>query len=224
MSELASSQPALETARAIATAIANSLPTNVSVASLTLKSKLPFKVLTLRELLIHRVSALASAAVSLYEDQAYLAGIVLTRSVLETVAIAFAIEKNLHKFLQVKDVKAFDTHLMKLLMASGAPDAKHPAMDITGLINSVNKKVPGFRESYNALSEYVHPNWSGMFGSFGTIDNANYAVALGMSEQCPAWGSGVNALAGALEEFLHIYAALPPLIAQLNNHFEVAAK
>lgn len=220
MSHLDQSRAALEAARAIAVDIAKSLPTHIEAASLTRKSKLPFKVLSLRELLIHRISPLASAAVSLYEQRNYLAGIVLTRSVLETVAIAFAVEQNLHKFLRKKDAEAFDRYLMKLLIASGAPDAKHPAMGITGLVNSVNKRIRGFRDAYNALSEYVHPNWSGMLGSFGTIDRANHALHLGMFEQSAAWGSGINALAGSLAEFLRIYAALPPLITELNNHFE----
>ena len=59
---------------------------------------------------------------------------------------------------------------MKVLIASGAPDARHPAIDITGLVNSVNKRKPGFKQAYNQLCEYVHPNWAGLLGTFGKTD------------------------------------------------------
>ena len=71
---------AFETARAVTDAIANSLPDQVNPATLTLKSKLPFKVLSLRELLIHRVSALAVATVDLQDRSNHLAAAILTRS------------------------------------------------------------------------------------------------------------------------------------------------
>lgn len=211
---------ALEAAREMAAILAKSLPTKVEAATLTSNSKLPFKVLSLRELLIHRVSALSAAAVSLYESNNNLAGIILTRSVIETVAIAYAVEHNLNKFFHTEDVQAFDKYLMKLLIASGAPDALHPAMDITGLVNSLNKKVSGVKDAYNALSEYVHPNWSGLLGTFGKIDSANHTLNLGMSEKSAARGSGVNALAGVILEFHRVYTALGPLVERLNSYFE----
>lgn len=220
MNQTECSVQALEAAREMAAVLAKSLPTKVEAATLTLNSKLPFKVLSLRELLIHRVSALSTAAVSLFETNNHLAGIILTRSVIETVAIAYAVEQNLNKFLRTKDMHAFDKYLMKLLIANGAPDAPHPAMDITGLVNSHNKKMSGVKEAYNALSEYVHPNWSGLLGTFGKIDAATHTLNLGMSEKSAAWGIGVNALTGAMFEFHRVYTALAPLVEQLDSYFE----
>ena len=88
---------ALETARALAESFASSLPATVDPAMLTLRSKLPFKALSIREMLIHRVSALADAAVLLFERHNYLGGVVVTRSILETVAIASALERALNQ-------------------------------------------------------------------------------------------------------------------------------
>jgi len=213
---------ALETARALAESFASSLPALVDPAMFTLRSKLPFKAISVRELLIHRVSALADAAILLFERHNYLGGVVVTRSILETVAIAFALERALNRFVRVKDAAALDQYLMRLLLPSGAPDAKHQAMDITGLIDSVDKKVPGFRQTYNDFSECAHPNWSGVFGTFGTIDEGAGLVHLGVSETSTTWGAGVHALVGLLVEFERIYAALPTLITELNSHFEGA--
>ena len=211
---------AFETARAVTEAIAQSLPPQVDPAALTVNSKLPFKVLSLRELLIHRVSALAVAAVDLHDKGNHLAAATITRSILETTAVAFAIEKNLNKFLRVQDVKALDRFLMKILIASGAPDANHPAIDITGLVNSVNTRKPGFKDSYNQLCEYVHPNWAGLLGTFGQVDQASLILSLGSSQYAGAWATGVDALVNSLEEFQRIYASLGPLTVQLNSYFE----
>lgn len=181
---------ALATARALSEALVSSLPSSIDPAMLTLRSKLPFKVLSLRELLLHRVSALAVAAVQLFEQHNYLGGIVITRSILETVAVAFALERALIRFGRTKNVAEFDTYLMRLLLPHGAPSAKHPAMNITGLIEAVDKRIPGYRDTYNSFSEYVHPNWSGMLGSFGTVDRSTLILRLGMSEESGAWGVG----------------------------------
>jgi hypothetical protein len=213
---------ALETARAVAESFSASLPASIDPAIFTLRSKLPFKALSIRELLIHRVAALANAAILLFERHNYLGGVVVTRSVLKTVAVAFALERALNTFLRVKDVEALDAYLMKLLLPSRAPDAKHQAMDITGLVNNVDKKNPGFRDTYNAFSECAHPNWLGTLGAFGSVDQETRVLNLGMTEASTLWGAGVHALGGLLMEFERIYGALPVLLAEINLHFENA--
>lgn len=211
---------ALATARTLSESLSASLPSSLDPAMLTLRSKLPFKVLSLRELLLHRVSALAIAAVQQFEQHNYLGGIVLTRSVLETVAVAFALKRGLVRFRHTRNVEVLDGYVMRLLFASAAPDAKRSAMNVTGLVDAVDKRIPGLRETYNSFSEYVHPNWSGMFGSFGTIEQHTLILRLGMSEESAAWGVGVNSLVGLLAEFQEIYNGLPLLITELNSYFE----
>lgn len=215
---------AFESAREVANAIVASLPRCVDAAALSLNSKLPFKVLSLRELLIHRVAELAVSTIDLHDQGSHLAAATLTRSILETVAVAFAVESNLHKFFHVQDVKGFDKFLMKLLIASGAPDARHPAIDITGLVNSVNKRKPGFKDSYNSLCEYVHPNWAGLLGTFGQVDPATHILTLGSSAHSSAWIISVDALCNGLEEFQRIYAALGPMTIELNSYFEARSQ
>ena len=172
----------LAEARQLAESIASSLPKSVDAASLTLKSKVPFKVLSLRELLIHRVSALASPAVTLFEQGKHVPAVVLTRAVLETVTIVFALHRQLQAFLKTKDVLALDDFLMNCLMASRWENATHQARSILTFVDHVDKKIPGFRQTYDSLSEYAHPNWCGVSGAFGETDrggagNLNTAIS-----------------------------------------------
>lgn len=211
---------AIATARRVAEDVADSLPTSADPAMFTLKSKLPFAAVSIREVLIHRVSALATPAVKQYEAHNFLAGIVLTRSVFETVALAFAVERALNRFLRLKDAPSLHKYLMQVLLARGHPGSKYKPMDITGLVDTLDKKAPGFRQAYNDFSECVHPNWSGTLGTFGTTDEKTLVLHLGLNESSSTWGLGVYALTGALIEFQRIYAALPPLITALDTHLE----
>jgi hypothetical protein len=220
MNERAQLLVALETARAVTADLNASLPASVDPAMLTLRSKLPFTALSIREVLFHRVSHLAVAAVTLYEAQDYLGGVIITRSIFETVALAFAVERALNRFIRVRNKEALHRYLMQVLLAHGAPDAKYKPMDVTGLVDSLDKKAPGFRDAYNAFSECVHPNWSGTYGTFARIDPESRVLHLGMSEDSSTWGAGIHALTGALIEFQRIYAALPPLITEMNSYFE----
>lgn len=221
MSKLPSLSETLAETRQLVESIAASLPEKVDAASLTLKSKLPFKALSLRELLIHRVSVLASPAVTLFEQGNYVAAAVLTRAVVESVAIVFALHKQLRAFLETKDVHALDDFLMSSLMASRWKDATYQAKSILKFVDHVDKQIPGFRITYDSLSEYAHPNWSGVLGAFGEIDQINHILVLGPSERTTVFASGVNALSGSLFTMQHFYNDMVEMLHQLNEHFEV---
>ena len=57
----------LALAKQLASDIRSSLPKELYAGSFTLKSKIPYKASSFREVLIHRVSDLADVAVELYE-------------------------------------------------------------------------------------------------------------------------------------------------------------
>lgn len=113
-----SDEEALAEAKEFAQRLAASLPDVIPAAGLTHKSKLPFKALSIRELLIHRGSELASAAVENFERRRIVAGVSLTRALIETVAVLFALHKSVARFLDDHDSEVFDSFLMKTLMGS----------------------------------------------------------------------------------------------------------
>ena len=161
----------LAEAKQMAKLISSSLPETIEIAVLSLNSKLPFKSASLRELLIHRVAELAVPAVELFEQRRVLPAIVLVRAVVETVALTFALHKQLESFLGSHDVPAFDEFLMRSTVGrSRGPDFKLHGMRIGKLVDDVERVIPGFRKSYDSLSKFVHPNWAGVLGTFGEID------------------------------------------------------
>lgn len=211
---------ALKEARQLADLIASSLPERIQIAALSMESKLPFKALTLKELLLHRVSVLATSAVELFEQERAIPAVVLTRSIVETLAVLYALHERLISFLKTKNISDLDNFLMQSLMgARNQPDLPNP-INILTLIDRVEKTVPGFRSVYDNLCEYTHPNWAGTFGAFGKIDKLNFEICLGPSRRTNAWETGVFALSGALMSFYHYYNESADLIYQLNDYFE----
>jgi hypothetical protein len=210
----------LAEARQLAELIASSLPEKIAIASLPLNSKLPFKALSLRELLIHRVSDLAAASVELFEQGRLVPAVLLTRGVIETVAVAFALHRALERFVGSHNVAEFDEFLMRSLMGGRLPDWPHQATNIVTLVHHVDKALPGFESSYNSLSEIAHPNWGGVLGAFGEIDRESFELRLGQNERTSAFATGVNALSGSLMAFQHFYNDMIEMLQQTNDYFE----
>lgn len=211
---------ALSEARQLVADIATSLPESVDAASLSLGSKLPFKVISLRELLIHRVAALASPAISLFEGGHHVAAVVLTRALLETVALVFTLQRRLATYAEMFDGAALGEFVTNALLGSRSRDASHQANNVLTFVDHLNKEVTGFRSTYDALCEYAHPNWSGVLGSFGNVDAEKHILVLGASERTRVFAVGVAALAGSLHAFMLHYNAMVPYLRVLNERTE----
>jgi len=216
-------QETLAEAKEIAERLAASLTNKIPAAGLTPRSKLPFKTLSIRELLIHRVSELASSAVENFERDRVVAAILLTRAVIETVAVLFALHERVECFLENKNADEFDAFLMRTLMGSRINSDLPTAVNILTLIDRLNTVVEETRTTYDALCEITHPNWAGLLGSFGDIDRKALELRLGTAGRSRGMSAGVNALSGSLMAFQHYYNELAKLIDRLNTYFETGA-
>jgi hypothetical protein len=211
-------------ARQAADNLARSLLDQIPIAALPMVSKIPVKVLSLREMLLHRASALASPAVALFEAGNIVSGILLTRALMETVAMMADLNVELGSFLKTSDNERFDAFLMNSLFANRHNDGGEMAIYLTKSIlysiDRLNKIVKGIRSTYDALSEYCHPNWSGVHGSFGSIDTENFVLDLGPKVGAKGIVIGATALEATLGILVLCYDAMPESILALNRHFE----
>lgn len=210
-------------ARLLAEAVASCLPESIPATALPLQSKIPFKVLSLREVLFHRVSALASPAVSLLESGNLVAGILLARAVMETVAFVAVLGYELKKFVKNPDVGKFDAHLTRCLLSNrlgtGGVEDKYAAENIMHFIDTVSKKKKGYRTMYLKLCEFAHPNYDGVLGSFGSLNRETFVLALGQTTGNGA-EAGSEALAKALDILVRSYDGMVPDMEAMMKHFE----
>jgi hypothetical protein len=190
------------------------------VDALNVWSKAPFQLLCVRESLFWRVEELARCACDSLERGDLAAAALLTRAVMETVALCW----KMLDLLRQRDKKSAG-ELSDLLMraVSGARnwDQMPKAYHVMDLVRGVEQRVPGFLASYESLSELAHPNGQGVFGLFGTIDKERYTAAFGRNAQktFSVRGMIVEALLGALEIFTPAYNRmadeLPKFLEQL---------
>ncbi|MES2318805.1 MAG: hypothetical protein V4631_15095 [Pseudomonadota bacterium] len=216
-------EPLIE-ARRLADDLASSLPQSIPIAALPYQSKIPFKVFSLRETLLHRASALASPAVTLLEAGNIVGGALLARAVIETAAVLFELQSKLDAFVKTPDAEVLDTFLMKGLFANrreeGGVKNAYYTSSILSSVDRLDKKSKGFRKTYDILSEFVHPNYDGVFGSFGAVDKENFILNLGPKNDTMTASNCAKALVAALEILFAYYNDMAEVLTALNQHFE----
>ncbi len=209
----------LET-RVFATNIFASLPHNVEAVALTWKSKVPFKALSLREVLIHRIAELSMVAVDLFECNKLVPAFIITRAVVETVAMTYLFSQKNSEFLGSKDVKKLDEFLMKAMFGSRDSSTPLDSYNVLTAVDKMDKEYNGFRKMYDWLCEFTHPNWSGVLGAYGQLDREKYSLSLGSENSRIPIILGLAPFNASLKLFEHYYNDLAEQLSNLNEFFE----
>ena len=220
MTEKKSEREYLVEARVFATNIFTSLPLTVEAASLTWKSKIPFKAISLREVLIHRVSELSMVAVDLYECNKLVPAFVITRSIVETVAMTYWLSKRVGEFLSSKDVQKLDEFLMRAMHGSRDGTTPLESYNVLTAVDKMDKEYNGFRKMYDWLCEFTHPNWSGALGAYGKINQEKHSLSLVSKNSRVPIILGLGPFNASLKLFEHYYNDLTEQLNALNEYFE----
>ena len=155
----------LALAKQLASDIRSSLPKELYAGSFTLKSKIPYKASSFREVLIHRVSDLADVAVELYEANYLVPAFIVTRSVVETSAVIYWLYQKSSEFIEKRDEEAFDEFIMKGMLGSKDGTTKYESYNVLTAVDRLDKEFPGLRDMYNTLCELTHPQLVWRYGS-----------------------------------------------------------
>ena len=210
----------LALAKQLASNIRECLPRELYARSFTLKSKLPYKASSFRELLIHRLSDLADVAIELYESGRLVPAFIITRSVVETTAVAYWLYQKSQEFIEKQDEEAFDEFLMKGMLGSKDGTTKYESCNVLTAVDRLDKEFPGLRDMYNTLCEFTHPNWSGVMGSYSKIEEEKYLLHLGKEHRQLPLAFGLGSLIGGLAIFQDYYNSLAEVLKSINDRFE----
>ena len=201
----------LDQADQLARRISGSLVSSVSAAEIGTLSKLPWKLVSARELLLHRLSSLSASAVDCYRRRESVAAVLLTRALLETTAMLYSLAAALEACVAAKSVAGVDKALMNVLFGSRNEMTSEVATNILSRIDKVDAHFKGYRWWYDHLSEVAHPNYSGLFDAYGMLDTASATLRLGPNPSMGEFGEkmGIPALCSALEIAIHVYDEMP---------------
>lgn len=159
-------------------AIALARPAQLRARDLSRLSKLPFKAAFYRDSLLWRIEELGRAALRAYDEGDHVAGILLARGTIETVAALWELHRLVSDY-RGDAIDALDEALMKMLMGSRVRDDRPASPNILTALDRMTKSLPDFRAIYDQLSEFAHPNDAGTASSFAKLDIVRLEATFG---------------------------------------------
>ncbi len=123
---------------------------------------------------------------------------------------------NVDHALHARNDSKLTEFLRRTMVASRSEPGLPEAINVLTLIDKVDKDFPGFRKSYDQLSEYAHPNWCGVLGAYSHLDRDSYTVTFDAREAM----HNVAALMAILTVAQHVYNGGGGKIAKLSEAFD----
>ncbi len=207
---------------------AESLPQSVEVAARGVKAKAPYKAMAIRAALIWRTEELARNAYAALQRGDLAAAIVLARAVVECTALMARLVHVVFERSKATE-EELDYTLNKMLLGWKSPSDMPEAFNILTPIDHLNRQAPGVRRAYDLMSEFAHPNWSGVSSLFSRTDREKYVTHFGRFEtkQEALRAKAVSALAACLAIFEFDYNkfadVMPVWLAELERLWPAGA-
>lgn len=193
-----------------------SLPRVVDPAEISLKAKIPFKAITYREALLHRITELSDTSINLYKDkEKTISFMIIARSVHETFSLLYMLHKNMTEAIETKSVIKFDEYIMTNTFGYRMKGNDNlPQMpNILKAIDQVDKILDGaFRRTYESMSEFCHPNCAGVHSAYVKIDKENFLAYIGADKTQKSVDAYMGSLFATLEMFEHYYNQISKLM------------
>lgn len=198
-----------------------SLPSRVDPAQISQKAKIPFKALTYREALLHRITELADTACELFKlPEKVISAFIITRAVHETFSLLYVLHTKISNVVFSKDLGDFDEYIMTNTFGyrTKGEDELPTMPNILGAIDKVDKIMEGsFRRTYENLSEYCHPNCSGVHAAYVKIDKENIWADIGVNHTRLPVEPYVGTLLASLEMFEHFYNNISEIMDEFTD-------
>lgn len=183
-------------------------------------AKLPSKLVAVTGSLAWRAHDFAVLACELFERKRVIPGAVISRSLMETTALFYLVQKKTAQAIAEKNLSHLDDFLVRCMsgnrLGSGEPDAPNIITAIQAL-----DKEPGcdrYADFYASLCEFAHPNALGSFYAYSSFDSESRAVWFGHNRGLTNGGDIAFAVVFALEtllEFQKRVKEIMPVVAQL---------
>lgn len=102
-----------------------------------------------------------------------LSAVILARALMETGAVTWGMKNYILQNLKDENIEKIDKKLTIQTLAYSARFSDEdfpPPPHIMNSIREIDKAFPGLQRTYDFLSDYVHPNYTGSLSAFGKIN------------------------------------------------------
>jgi hypothetical protein len=161
--------------------ITQKLPDFIDPDLKELPSLLPFKAICLNSMLIHRVTHLVGESLCLHEQHSVLPSLMVVRAAIETTALLYMLNNKIEQAIKKNETEDLETFIEKATIGSRNDDTEIDSVNILTAIKHISKRYPEYLKFYEVLSEYCHPNYAGLLGSYSKLNEEKTVLILGPS-------------------------------------------
>jgi hypothetical protein len=193
------------------------LPREFNFKALALaRSMSPYRAVVYRDTLMWRITELGQSALENFNQTRLSAAILLSRAAIETASALWYLQSKIAATVEADRLGDVDDDLVRLQLGTRVFEGPHLAINVLNFLDDVDKRFPGFRKCYEALSEYAHPNFPGTTGLYSASDFSESTVSFGAhaSASRQAEVVGVGSLRVAMFMFDYCYAELDKLMPE----------
>jgi hypothetical protein len=146
-----------------------------------LASKTAWLVAVFEQAILYRITALAGAAVAMWEARNPLGATLSARSLLESGALVLAVERDLRRLADGGKLAEIDAYMVErafVTQPGGWIEQARVArpVETLALIDAADQVCAGTRFCYDRLSEIAGPEALGQYAVFGAIDKSGTSV------------------------------------------------
>jgi len=167
-----------------------------------IKPKIVWKYEMYNEISLHRVIDFTYNFSKSWNDEFIGVCYNSVRSIYENTAYVYDMQIRIQKLIDAEKYEDINDLINNRIFGTTLKDDFPDITKIMSVIDTVTKDFPPFRDTYERLSQYCHPNYSAMMGLYTSLDNYPSATinrVLGLSE------SNLNILLNSLLPCLTIY-------------------
>lgn len=179
-------------------------------------SKIPNKINCFIEAINYKTLEFANVVKSLFDHDLVVPAIVMTRVLFESLSMIYQIRKTTEKLIKEGYSEEYDDKLMQLLFGTDYNETTK-RVNVLTLLDKIDKEYKDVRKFYNDMSEFSHPNYDGILGSYSELDETNhktyYKQILTKNEGVGRWAFCCFAfvISTINTEYLNIKDLLPQL-------------
>lgn len=161
------------------------IPSSVDPRLRSLPSLTLYQVVYLRDTLAHRIRDLSEKAAPLFESNQLIPAFLVTRALLETVALLYDLHKKVLSAIDRQEITQLDEWLKRVALGRKNVDTTITPPNILNALDSMDTEYAGVREMYDQLSEFCHPNFAGVLASYSRLNDTESMLLLGPHDEPP---------------------------------------
>lgn len=207
----------IQEAKALKKEIEALLPSGFKISSISTTAKIPFKAYSWCGAILHRAFELATSSIELYDSGNFITSSIISRALMETVGMLFWMHCRISGVVKEQNLGDIDEYLMRGSLGHKETEGMPAALNALSAIDRVEKQFEGFRNIYDILSEFAHPNWSGTFGTYGKNISEEMRVEYGPYIRELSWAFIPASLCMSLVVLQYSYEELQKILPEFTS-------